>query len=149
MAKGTEMAEVVPEATTVVGYEDNGYQWDTVHTEAPDQVEFDDLGDMLIGVYAGHEIVYPDPEKEPAKFFVQLRWTVPGGAVFVNAGHELRNAYTTTVYDPEGRPTITDKIPVGSMTRNELRKTVDTGKKDPMKSYRVDVARPVSAANPA
>lgn len=151
MAKATDVAEaeVVNDAATVVGYDDSGYTWETVHTESPDQVVFDDLGDMLIGIYAGHEIIYPKPDEEPTKFFIQLRWTVPGGAVFVNAGYELRNAYTETTYDSDGRPTVTDKIDVGSMTRNELRKLVDVDQASEMKSYRVDVAKSVSAANPA
>lgn len=150
MAKGSEIATAEPvDAVVSVGYDDAEYQWDTVHTESPDQVVFDQLGDKLVGIYAGHEVIYPDPEKEPGKFFIQLRWTIPSGAVFANAGYELRNAYTATVYDSEGRPTVTDKIPVGSMTRNELMKLVDVDQASEMKSYRVDVAKPANADNSA
>lgn len=153
MAKGTEMETV--EAATAVGYSPaeleamGDFQWETVHTESPDQVVFDEVGDLLVGTYAGHEIIYPDPEKSPFDWFVQLRWTIPTGAVFTNAGYELRNAFTTTVYDNEGRPTVTDKIDPGSITRVELMKFVDVDQASEMKSFRVDVARPRNAANPA
>ena len=150
MAKGTEIEEV--QAATAVGYSANDldylgeFAWETVHTESPDQVVFDEVGDLLIGIYAGHEIIYPDPEKSPGDWFVQLRWTIPTGAIFTNAGYELRNAFTTTVYDNEGRPTVTDKIALGSMTRVELMKFVDVDQASQMKSFRVDVARPRDAA---
>jgi hypothetical protein len=147
MAKG-EVAEV-ENAATVVGYNSGEFEWETVHVESPDQVVFDTIGDTLIGVYTGHELIYPDPEKDPGKWFVQLRWTIPTGAVFTNAGYELRNAYTETTYDSEGRPTVTDKIPTGTMTRNELMKLVDVDQASEMKSFRVDQARPRNADNPA
>jgi hypothetical protein len=141
------------DAAQVVGYQDDGsYQWETVHVEAADQIVFDTAGDLYIGVYAGHEIIYPnvnDPNpKKAAEWFVQLKWTDPAGAKFTNAGYELRNCYTETTFDAEGRPTVTDKIPVGSMTRNELMKFVDVDQQDLMKSFRVDVARR-NADNPA
>lgn len=147
MAKGdvAEIAEATDVAAQVFGYDDAGYEWETHHVESPDQVVFDTIGDTLIGIYAGHELIYPDPDKKPTEFFVQLRWTIPTGSVFVNAGYELRNAYTTTVYDNEGRPTVTDKVAIGSMTRNELMKLVDVDQNDPMKSYRVDIAKPRNA----
>lgn len=149
MAKGTDLDTV--EDAAVIGYEDSPeYQWDTVHIEAGDQIVFEESGDKYIGIYAGHEIIYPDPEKKPLEFFVQLHWTDPQGSKFTNAGHELTVAYVDLTYNADGSlASHTDKVPIGSMTRNEMVKTVDTGKNDPMKSFRVDVARPVSAGNPA
>lgn len=149
MAKGTEVEEV--EGATVVGFADNAaYEWETTHIEAGDQVVFEATGDTLIGIYAGHEIIYPDMEKKPLEFFAQLHWTVPGGSVFTNAGHDLTVAYVDLTYNADGSlASHTDKVALGSMTRNEMRKTVDTGKKDPMKSYRVDVARSRNADNSA
>jgi hypothetical protein len=147
VAKGTEVAEM-EDAAQAVGYADSGeYQWETVHVEAADQLVFDTLGDKYIGVYAGHEIIYPEPDKNPDKWFVKLNWTDPDGAKFTNAGYELRNAYTETTYDSEGRPVVTDKIPVGSFTRNELMKLVNVDQASEMKSFRVDVAS--RAGNPA
>lgn len=149
MAKDTDVAEAV-DAAVAIGFEDSGYEWTTVHVEAADQIVFDTVGDTYIGIYAGHEIIYPDALKgDTDKWFVQLKWTDPTGAKFTNAGYELRNAYTTTTYDSEGRPTIDDKIAVGSMTRNELMKLVDVDQASEMKSFRVDVAGPRNADNPA
>ena len=137
------------DAATVVGYQDVGYEWETVHVEAADQIVFDTEGDLYIGVYAGHELIYPylnDPKPEKrSEWFVQLKWTDPAGAKFANAGYELRNAYTETTFDDEGRPTVVDKIAPGSMTRNELKKFVDVDQASEMKSYRIDVAKPRNA----
>lgn len=147
MAKGTDVAQ--PEdAAVAIGYADDaGYEWNTVHVEAADQIVFDTVGDLYIGIYAGHEIIYPDPEKDPTKWFVQLKWTDPEGAKFTNAGYELRNAYTETRYDDASLPVVTDKIAIGSMTRNELKKLVDVDQASEMKSFRVDVAAPRNADN--
>lgn len=148
MAKGTEVAEPV-DGAVAIGYADDGYQWDTVHTEAGDQLVFDTVGDLYIGLYAGHEIIYPDPNNpdpdKAKKWFVQLKWTDPEGAKFTNAGYELRTAYTETTYGADGQPIVTDKIAIGSMTRNELKKLVDVDQASEMKSFRVDVASPVNA----
>jgi hypothetical protein len=149
MAKNTEVAETV-EAAVSVGYDDSPeYQWETVHTETGDQLVFDTVGDLYIGVYAGHEIIYPDPNNpdpdKARKWFIQLKWTDPDGAKFTNAGYELRAAYIDTIIDPAGELIVTDKIPIGSMTRNELKKLVDVDQQSEMKSFRVDVAFPVNA----
>jgi hypothetical protein len=146
MAKA-EVAEIVSQGAQTVGYDPSEFEWETIHVEAPDQVEFTEIGDKLIGRYAGHEVIYPDPAKKPEEFFIQLRWTIPTGSVFVNAGYELRNIYTETTYDSEGRPSVTDKVALGTMTVNELKKFVDVDQNDPMKSYRVDIAKPRNADN--
>jgi hypothetical protein len=141
MAKSTEV-ETVEEAGQVIGYASTDFEWETAHVEAATQLKFDTLGDTLIAKYAGHEIIYPEPEKDPTKFFIQLKWTLPTDeAVFVNAGYELANAFTETTYNSDGVPTVTDKIPVGTITRVELRKLVDVDQASPMKSYRVDTAK--------
>lgn len=149
MAKGTDVAEVV-EAPVAIGYADSAeYKWDTVHVEAGDQLVFDTVGDLYIGVYAGHEIIYPDPHNpnpdKAKKWFIQLKWTDPEGAKFTNAGYELRSAYTETVYADDGSPVVTDKVAIGSMTRNELKKLVNVDQESEMKSFRVDVMSPVNA----
>jgi hypothetical protein len=150
MAK-TEVAATDMTTGEVIGYADDpSITWDTVHVEAGDQVVFELEGDTYIGRYAGHEIIYPDREKEPLSFFVQVKWTDPQGSKFTNAGHDLANAYVDLDYNADGSlASHTDKVPIGAMTRTEMRKTVDTGKKDPMKSYRVDVARLDNADNSA
>lgn len=140
MPKASQEVETV-EAAQVIGYDpaqfDNS-QWVTVHVEAADQLIFEVPGDTYIGVYAGHELIYPDPEKEPTKYFIKLNWTDPDGAKFTNAGVELRNTYVEIALDSNGTPTVTDKIPVGTLTRNELRKFKDVDQPSEMKSFRVD-----------
>lgn len=152
MAKGTEVAEV-EEAAQLVGYSEADFaafgEAETVHVEAADQIVFEVPGDLYIGLYVGHDIIYPDPEKEPTKWFIQLKWTDPEGAKFTNAGYELRNTYVKVTFDQDGIPHTEDKIPPGSMTRNELRKLVDVDQPTEMKSFRVDVARPRNADHSA
>lgn len=143
----------VEEAKEVIGFSEAEFEAfgtpETIHVEAADQLVFEDPGDLYIGVYAGHEIVYPDPEKDPTNFFIQLKWTDPNGAKFTNAGYELRNTYVEIVYDSDGKPTVTDKVPLGSMTRNELMKFVNVDQPTDMKSFRVDIARPRNADHSA
>jgi hypothetical protein len=153
MPKTQEVAEVEDAAQTV-GYSYEEFQAfgeaEVVHVEAADQLVFDTVGDRYIGVYAGHEIIYPDAAKgDTEKYFIQLKWTDPQGAKFTNAGYELRNVYTETTYDSDGRPHVTDKIPIGSMTYNELMKFVNIDQPSEMKSFRVIVAKPRNADNSA
>jgi hypothetical protein len=138
---GPTSAVEYQEAAQLVGYADSPeYEWVTVHTEAADQVVFDVPGDIYIGIYAGHEIIYPKVDRQ--EWFLQLHWTDPAGAKYANAGYELRNAYCNITYADDGSPIVTDKIAPGSMTRNELRKLVDIDKPSEMRSFRIDVAAP-------
>jgi hypothetical protein len=145
MAKGTEIENT--DGPDIIGYlpvQVENMKWETSHVEAGDQVVFERIGDTLIGVYAGHDLIYPDSGNadpvKAAKWFIKLSWTIPDGSVFTNAGYELRQAYVSVTLDDNRRPVVTDRIPVGSMTRTVLMKTVDVDQQDPMKSYRVDVA---------
>ncbi len=154
MAKGTDVAEIY-DAAEVVGYSEADFQEfgtpETVHVEAGDQLVFDVIGDVYIGKYAGHEIIYPDQNNpdpiKARKWFIQLHWTDPQGAKFTNAGYELRTAYTEITMTDDGRPVVTDKIAVGSMTRNELMKLVNVDQASEMKSFRVTVAKSRNADN--
>jgi hypothetical protein len=152
MAKGTDVAETV-EAPLAWGYSDEEFaqfgEAETVHVEAGDQLIFDTVGDLYIGLYAGHEVIYPnanDPDPIKArKWFIQLKWTDPEGSKFTNAGYELRTAYVNVTLTEDGRPVVTDKVAIGSMTRNELMKLVDVDQQSEMKSFRVAVAKPRNA----
>lgn len=147
MAKGTEVATPV-EVAQVLGEAPENIEWETAHVEAATQIKFDNVGDKLIGKYAGHDLIYPEPDKHPEKWFIQLKWVLASGeAVYVNAGYDLANAYTQTTYDADSIPTVTDRIPLGTWTATELRKLVDVDQNDPMKSYRVDVAKANGAGN--
>jgi hypothetical protein len=138
MAKGTDTVTDVP---GVIGFNEADYVWENVHEEAPDRLSFDTVGDKLIAEYLGHELVYPE-ETEPTKWFVVLKWRDNDSTKVVNAGYELRTAYVDVTVNDDGIVTETkDKIPPGTVTRNELVKLVDVDQASPMKSYRIDVAR--------
>ena len=138
MAKAKEIAtEGTPET---VGYDPSEYEWDTVHTEAPDQLEFTTKGDTYIGKYEGHEIIFTSPETDPDEWFLQLKFSDPDGTKVLNAGYELRTTFVDI--SGEGRSvTGKDMIAPGTVTRIQLRKLVDIGQPSPMKSYQVDTAR--------
>ena len=132
-AKGYPMAKDVEQPVNenqVVGYDESQFEWETAHVEAGQQITFDTIGDTLIAEYLGQETVeFVDSHGETQQF-VQLKFQVPGmdGPAYVNAGYDLAKAY--------------EKIPNNSITRTQLRKLVDVDQASPMKSYRVDVAKP-------
>lgn len=99
--------------------------WVNVHEEAADQLVFDTIGDEYIGMYTGSEEIAPD-EDSPEDTFTQLRFRDDDGAKVVNAGFELKKAFS--------------KIEPHTRVRITLVKFVDVGQPSPMKSYRVDVA---------
>lgn len=148
MASKPEKAVETQETSSVVGYDAAAYEWETVHAEAPDQVVFETPGDCYIGLYIGYEIIYPDPEKDPEKFFIQLKFVDPDGAKVINAGYDLRRAYVSITYDTDGRPEVKEVIPPQTVTRNTYMKDVDVDQASEMRSFRVDQAKPRNAGNP-
>jgi hypothetical protein len=147
---GKTQASVEEEAPGIIGYDETQFEWDNVHEEAPDKMAFTVLGDKYVGEYTGHELIYPQPDDpNPAKaaeWFIVLKWKDNEGSKVTNAGYELRTAYVNVTVDDSGNVTAhEDKIPRGSITRTELVKKVDVGQQEPMKSFRVDVARPLNA----
>ena len=132
-----------------VGYSEEAFtntEWETVHTEAPDQLVFDEVGDSYIGKYEGHEVIHPDLEKEPDKTFIQLQFSDPDGMKVVNSGYELQ---TTFVRQDEDSLQWSDIVAPGTMCRIILKKFVDVKQASPMKSYQVDVARSSGATEHA
>lgn len=130
------------ESTTVGGYDASDFQWETVHEEAPDQLIFDIIGDEYIGEYIGHELIYPEGEGTPEKWFIQLRWRDHEGIKVTNAGYELQTTYVEVHTDDNGHVVSTkDIIPPHTMTRTTLAKLVDIGQPSKMKSFRVDTAK--------
>jgi hypothetical protein len=136
MAKGTDTVTEVP---GVIGFNEDDYEWDNVHEEAPDQLVFDTIGDKYIGKYEGHTLIFPEADNTE-KWFIQLKFRDNEGLKVTNAGYELREAYVNVETDDDGKLATSDKIPPGSVTRNELVKLVPVDQASPMKSYRVDVA---------
>lgn len=155
MGKAVETTE--PITADVIGYDGTEYEWETVHTEAADQIVFETPGDCYIGLYVGWDLIYVDPDNpKPEKanqWFIQLHFTDPGGAKNINAGYDLRRAYLEqtnireTAADPSVRPEFKEVIPPQSMTRNLYAKDVDVDQNDPMKSFRVDVAKARNSAS--
>jgi hypothetical protein len=128
----TDTGEVTtPEGPATVGLTADEFQWETVHTEAPQQVTFDTVGDTLIAEYLGKEVINFEDKKGEAQSFTQLKFRVNDEIFVVNAGYDLLSAYAD--------------IPAHTITRTQLRSLVDVGQNDPMKSYRVDVAKQPAA----
>lgn len=130
------------ENPATVGYKAEDYQWETVHEEAPDQLIFDTIGDTYIGEYVGHDLIYPEGDGAPEKWFIQLRWRDHEGIKTTNAGYELQTTYVEVQTDNNGHVISTkDLIPPHTMTRTILAKLVDVGQASKMKSFRVDTAK--------
>lgn len=125
MARGTEVDTV--ESPQVVGYDATGVEWENIKEESPDQITLDVLGDTLIAIYKGTDIIEFENNKGEAQSFKQHRLRLPSGPAVINGSYEL--------------DAIFEKMPVDSMFRLQLLKLVDTGQQSPMKSYRVDVAK--------
>lgn len=129
-----EVEQIAPQ---VVGFVDlDNVQWENVHTELPDQITFDQIGDTLIAIYLGQSVIQFDREDKKtgeiiSHEFTQLRFMLPGNnPAVVNAGYDLLVAYK--------------KIPVNHLTRTQYLKDVDVDQQSPMKSYRVDVGPDMS-----
>lgn len=127
-----EVAKADMTEAQVVGYNPDDFEWETVHTEAPNQVTLDTIGDTFIGEYLGPEVIkFIDKDGEPAQF-TQLRYRVHDEIFVINAGYDLLQAYKD--------------VPKGTITRTQLRVLVDVGQPSPMKSYRVDWAKKPTVA---
>lgn len=111
----------------ITGYADFAGEWETVHIESGTQVLFENIGDTFIGKYVGKEVIPFVDKRGTDLTLVQLQFLVRDEPFFINAGYDLRKAC-------EG-------LEPGKMTRIQLRQLVDTGAPEPMKSYRIDVAR--------
>jgi hypothetical protein len=121
-----------------VSLPDEGFQWETVHTEAPTQITFDNVGDTFIGLYIGKETVEFEVKtgknKGDMEEFTQLSFLVKDEPYAINAGYDLLRGFKN--------------IPENTYVRIQLRKMVDVGQQSPLKSYRVDIARPPKEDQP-
>lgn len=103
--------------------------WETAVPETGDQIVFDTIGDVFIGLYLGSRTALAD-EYDPKSEFTILMFTgVDGKPYQANAGWKLKSAFESA--------TVTE----GSIVRITYVKDLDTGRKDPMKDYRVEVAK--------
>lgn len=111
-----------------VGYNPADFEWETAHTEAGDQIQFDKIGDDFVGEYQGSEVIeFTDKDGEPQSF-TQLHFRVRDHLYDINAGYELRQAF--------------EKIEPGTVCRVQYIKDVRiSGQQSPMKSFRVETAK--------
>lgn len=104
-------------------------QWETAVPETGDQIVFDTIGDVFIGLYLGSRVVTV-MEKDKEEEFTILMFTGTDGKPYqVNAGWKLGSAFDSAA------------VSVKDIVRITYVKDVDTGRKDPMKDYRVEVAK--------
>jgi hypothetical protein len=139
MASKAHATEVAVTGPQVVGFSDEGFEWETVHTEQADQITFDAIGDTLVAIYLGQELIEFEDKRTSGdgptggvmRDFVQLKFLLPGNnPAAVNAGYDLLQAFKS--------------IPTNHMVRVTYLKDVDVDQQSPMKSYRVDVGRAIS-----
>lgn len=105
-------------------------QWETAVPETGDQIVFDTIGDVFIGLYLGSRVV-PVTEKDgrETSFKVLLFTGIDGKPYQINSGWKLDSAFESAA------------VPERSIVRITYVKDVDTGRNDPMKDYRVEVAK--------
>ena len=135
--KGRPMAQESPVNDDVIvvnsaGYDEDQFEWENVHEEAPDSIVFNREGDKYVGIYLGSEIVEFDRENKKTgeiehNEFTVLHFRDPEGLKDTNAGFELEKAFKA--------------IEPNSVVRILLVKFVDVDQASPMKSFRIDVAR--------
>jgi hypothetical protein len=110
--------------------------WETVHLEQPDQLTFDTIGDTLVAIYLGQEVIEFEREdrktgEKTAEQFTQLRFMLPGdNPAVVNAGFDLLKAFA--------------KVPLNHLVKVHYLKDIDVDQASPMKSYRVLVGPDMS-----
>ena len=106
-------------------------EWETVQTEAGDQIEFDTIGDVFIGVFVGYDDIKFEDPKEGEKEFRQMHFRDvddPEKLYDINCGYRLTQAC--------------DKLSAGQTARITYVKDLDMGKgNSPMKEYRVDIRK--------
>jgi hypothetical protein len=124
--------------STALSLPDEGFQWETVHTERATQLTFDNVDDTFIGLYIGQEVIEFEGKRGLQEEFTQLNFLVGDEPFAINAGYDLLRGFKG--------------VQPNTFVRVQLRKLVDVGQQSPLKSYRVDVAtrpasdRPVSEA---
>lgn len=137
MARRTDTADVAtaPDTTSVeslMAAANDAEEWDTVVDEAPIRIIMDTVGDAFIGDYDGVEHIPAEqniskdhPEGE-AFDLITFRG-LDGRRYALNKSVKLERAM--------------EAIEVGSRVRVTLMKEIPTDRGNPMKDYKVDVAK--------
>lgn len=100
------------------------WEWDTVAKESPFQVTFEEVGEVFIGKYTGTETITPDKD-DP--FDVLTFEDSRGKRYSISPSYKLVRAFAG--------------IDNGSWCRITFVALIDTGNKQPMKDFRVDVKK--------
>jgi hypothetical protein len=99
-------------------------QWETAVQESGDQIVFNEIGDVFVGLYIGSITAHNPKDDED---FTILQFTgVDGKPYQTNAGWKLREGFSD--------------IPSNTIVRITFVKQVDVGQNDPMNDFRIDVA---------
>jgi hypothetical protein len=97
-------------------------QWFTHTQETGDQIVFDTIGDVFVGMFTGKQVAQKDGDD-----FTILSFTGTDGKPYqTNAGWKLEQAF--------------EDIPPQTIVRLTYVKDIDTGQPSPLKDFRVDVA---------
>ena len=140
MAEKTDISEREAAALQLIDnnmaeFDPAAVQWETAVPEIGDQIVFDTIGDVFIGLYLGTRSVLAEPDDPKSVFKVLMFTGVDGKPYQINAGWKLESAFDSA------------NVPERAIVRITYVKDVDTGRKDPMKDYRVEVAkRPAETA---
>lgn len=131
-----EVAQDAPDTSsveTLMAAANDAEEWDTVLDESPVRIIMDTVGDCFIGDYEGElyipaeqNITKDKPEGEA--FTLLIFRGLDGKPYALNKTVKLERAF--------------DAIAEGSRVRVTLMKEIDTDRGNPMKDYKVDVARP-------
>lgn len=104
-----------------VSGDDDGERWETVQDETPDRLIFDTIGDTYVGLFLGIEHIIP--ESDPEEDFYQAQFYDDESPKVIAGGFSLMRAL--------------QKVDIGRECRMMYVKDIDTGKKDPMKDFKV------------
>jgi hypothetical protein len=103
-------------------------EWETISDESPTRVIFDEIGDVFIGVYLGHDLIQDPNGGDPFDYLI-VRGT-DNHLYSMSSGFKLTEAFK--------------KVNVGDLVRVTYVKDVDMGVagRNPMKDFKVDIRRP-------
>jgi len=110
--------------------------WETVDEGSRIKVQFEEIGEVFIGIYEGHEtITDPTPNSKTGEHDSWEQYNFRGYfpaeikdlPCCIAAGWSLQNGLS--------------KAEVGQLVRITFTRTTDTGQQSPMKEFRVDIRR--------
>lgn len=130
MAQETTQEVALPVDPAMAAFDASEVQWETAVPETGDQIVFDTIGDQFIGLYLGMRGVTVEEKDGRESVFKVLMFTGTDGKPYqINAGWKLESAFDSAA------------VPERAIVRITYVKDVDTGRNDPMKDYRVEVAK--------